>query len=262
MCPNSKSEIPVVLTAFGTNSLAMKTYAIIDRAVKLRFPGHDIHWAYTSRIVKDAVMKKGRDIKSPSDVMDGLAVKGHSWAVVQSLHILCGHEFYRMLDEIREHPVRTSVGLPMLVSSKDYERLADAIDMAFPAIDHEAVVLVGHGTDHPAWSGYLALLWMLRRKYGHRFFTGVIEDGRPARDETIEAVKDSGFTKVKIAPLLLVAGRHFNEDLTGEADSDSWKAAFEREGMDVSVYPDGLGELPGIIKIFCDHIQDAMDVIP
>uniref|UniRef100_UPI00404B1C94 sirohydrochlorin cobaltochelatase n=1 Tax=Dissulfurimicrobium sp. TaxID=2022436 RepID=UPI00404B1C94 len=249
-----------MLTAFGTTSRAMKTYAVMDKALKICFPGHDIHWAYTSRMVKDVARKEGRDIKSLSEVMDELAIKGHLWAVVQSLHILCGHEFYRMLDEIRNCSIRISVGLPLLVASKDYERLADAIYITFPEIDHEAVVLVGHGTDHPAWSSYLAFSWVLRRKFGRRFFIGVIEDGRPTRDETIAAVKESGFTKVRLVPLMLVAGRHFHEDMIGE--TDSWKTTFEQKGMDVLVHPDGLGELSGIIEIFCDHIQDALAVIP
>ena len=260
MCPINKSGIPIVRTAFGTTSLAMKTYAVMDKALKIYFPGHDIRWAYTSRMVKDAACKEGRGIKSPSEVMDELAIKGYSWAVVQSLHLICGHEFYRMADEIRNHSIRTSVGLPILVAPEDYERLADIIYMTFPEVGHEAIVLVGHGTDHPAWSSYPAFSWVLRRKYGRRFFVGVIEYGRPTRDETIAAVKRSGFTKVRLVPLLLVAGRHFNEDLTGE--TDSWKAAFEQEGMDVSVYPDGLGELPGVIELFRCHIQDALEMVP
>jgi sirohydrochlorin cobaltochelatase len=255
-----KYKIPIVLTAFGTTSLAMKTYATMDRAFKGRFPGHEIRWAYTSRMVKDVAREEGRGIKSPSEVMDELAIKGHSWAVVQSLHLICGHEFYRMLDEIRDHSIRTSAGLPMLVAAKDYERLADAIYRIFPETDHEAVVLAGHGTDHPAWSSYLAFSWVLRQKFGRRFFVGVIENGRPTRDEIVASVKEAGFTRIRLAPLLLVAGRHFHEDLAGAGDS--WKTAFELEGMDVAVHPDGLGEMPGVIELFCDHIQDAMDMVP
>lgn len=260
MCPRDRFDIPIVLSAFGTTGRAMKTYAIIDKALKMRFPRHDIYWSYTSRIIKDMAREEGRGIKSPSEIMDELAIKGHSWAVIQSLHLICGHEFYRMVDEIKGYPVRTATGLPLLVAPNDYERLADVISNTFSGPGDEAVVLVGHGTDHPAWSSYLAFSWVLRQKYGGRFFVGVIEDGRPRRDEIVKSVKKAGFARVRIVPLLLVAGHHFYEDLAGAGDS--WKTEFKQEGMDVSVYPDGLGGLAGVIELFCDHIQDALDVIP
>ncbi len=43
---------------------------------------------------------------------------------------------------------------------------------------------------------------------------------------TIERVKRAGFVKVCLIPLLLVAGVHFNKDLTVE--QNSWQKTFER----------------------------------
>ncbi|MGB9712093.1 MAG: sirohydrochlorin cobaltochelatase [Dissulfurimicrobium sp.] len=260
MCLNNdRSKIPIVLTAFGTTSRAMKTYAVVDKVVRMHFPGHDIRWAYTSRVVKDSARKEGREIKSPSEVLNDLAAEGHSWAVVQSLHLLCGHEFYRMIDEISNHIVRVSVGLPLLSSPMDYGRMADVIGRAFPAYDLEATVLIGHGTDHPAWSSYLAFLWVLRRRFGPRFFIGVIEDGMPTMEDTLKTVMEAGFLKVRLVPLLLVAGRHFQEDLAGSGGS--WKCMFEQVGLETVVHCDGIGELPGVADVFCGHIQDAIEVV-
>ena len=131
------TNIPIVLAAFGTTSRAMDTYSGIDTAVKRAFPGHPVRWAYTSRMVRSHMKKKHRaNMKNPLQVLDELAAQGrHAWAVVQSMHFICGHEFYRLMNEVKESPVRTSIGLPFLTSPADYQDLATAIlwAMAFPA---------------------------------------------------------------------------------------------------------------------------------
>jgi len=59
---------------------------------------------------------------------------------------------------------------------------------------------------------------------------------------------------------MLVAGVHFMEDMAGE--EDSWKTAFEEKNISVSLDQNGLGMNSSIVEIFCQHIHDALDVIP
>jgi sirohydrochlorin cobaltochelatase len=59
---------------------------------------------------------------------------------------------------------------------------------------------------------------------------------------------------------MLVAGRHFLEDLAGQ--EGSWKARFEAHGLEVALDPRGLGARGGIAEVFCRHIAEALDVIP
>jgi len=107
------SNTPIVLAAFGTTSRAMDTYSFIDTSVKRAFPDHPVRWAYTSRMVRSHMRKTHRaNMKNPRQVLDKLAAQGHEWAVVQSIHFICGHEFYRLVDEVKESDVRTSIGLP------------------------------------------------------------------------------------------------------------------------------------------------------
>ena len=42
----------------------------------------------------------------------------------------------------------------------------------------------------------------------------------------IEAVKEAGYTKVVLRPLMVVAGDHANNDMAGD-DEDSWKSQFD-----------------------------------
>jgi len=251
---------PIVIAAFGTTTKALKTYSLINQRLIERFPDNEILWSYSSRMVKDWIKKRRNiDLKHPHQVLFDLKEKGYTWAVVQSLHVLNGHEFYRLVDESQNCDIRTSIGLPLLSSPEDFNKAITALQDSFPTHEDEALVMVGHGTDHPCWSVYVALNQMLREKLGLKIFTGVVE-GYPAKEKIVEEVKKAGFKKVRIIPFMLVAGVHFHEDLAG--NEDSWKSTFEKEKIFVTLEKKGLGSYPGIIDIFSKHIQEALDVIP
>ena len=257
-----KNSIPIILTAFGTTAQAFSTYDQMDRVFKQRFPNNPIHWAYSSRMVRHAMKKKKKlNLKDPVETARSLAEKGHEWAVFQSLHLICGHEFDRLVTERNQVNIRSAMGLPLLPSPEDYGLVAKALSSLFlPNKDKDqAIILVGHGTDHPAWTAYPALESILVQHYGDYIFLGVVEE-YPGMDQTLERIKSAGFKKVCLVPLMLVAGVHFKEDLTCE--QDSWQKTLERHGIEVNVVDQGIGCLDEITGIFCDHIFDALDVIP
>lgn len=253
--------IPIVIAAFGTTSRAMQTYDQMDAVFKKRFAGHDIHWTYTSRMVKDRLKQKQNITRRhPYQALEDLARQGHSWAMVQSLHLTSAHEFYRLVTEVEHCTIRTSMGLPLLSAIEDYEAVMQALAPLVEKDEDEALVLVGHGTDHPSWSSYPAMQHMLQQKYGTKVHVGAVEDGYPAQESIVRAIVNSGYTKVRLASFMLVAGVHFEEDLAG--DEDSWKTVFETAGIPVALENGGLGLNPQIIKIFCRHMEAALDVIP
>lgn len=253
------TNTPIVMAAFGTTSQALNTYSFIDTAVKRAFPGHPVRWAYTSRMVRSHMKKKHRaNMKNPLQVLAELGAQGHRWAVVQSVHIICGHEFYRLVEEVQESPVRSSMGLPLLTSPGDYQDLCAAIlENSVPG-NGSSSVLIGHGTDHPAWTAYPALEQMLRIS-GANVHVATVE-GESSMEQTIDAVLSTGATHVHLIPLMLVAGVHVKEDIAGE--EDSWKQAFLDAGLKVTVEETGLGQQPAVVDVFLDHIRDALAIIP
>ena len=76
----------------------------------------------------------------------------------------------------------------------------------------------------------------------------------------IAAVKEAGYTKVVLRPLMVVAGDHANNDMAGE-DDDSWKSMFEADGAFESVTCQiaGLGRIDTIEQLYVSHTQDAID---
>ena len=254
--------IPIVMAAFGTTTRARRTYDLLDAKVKEAFPHHPVHWAFTSRMVRDRIANnQGQSYKHPHQVLHDLALDGQEWAVVQSLHLVCGHEFDRLVDEVKGCDLRTAIGLPLLDVPADYLAVLRVLRNELQVTDEEeALVLVGHGTDHAIWAAYPALQSMARKHLHGQVFVGAVE-GCLEAEEVVQEVVQAGYSRVCLVPFMLVAGVHFQEDLCSEED-DSWKSLFEAKGVEVRMESRGMGELPGIGDIFCRHIQEALDVIP
>lgn len=252
--------IPIVMVAFGTTTKALDTYKFMDSIFRKRFGDNEILWAYSSRMVRDRIKaRKGLELKHPHQVLSELAVKQYEWVVVQSVHLIWGHEFHRMVEEVNKMSIRVSIGLPLLTDPKDYCDTAKAL---FRFVKHDekiASIFVGHGTDHPSWTSYLALERAFRKRLGKNTFVGLVE-GVPSREEVIDAVTSGGFKKAHLIPLMVVAGTHFREDLVWE--EGSWKQALEQRGIPVTVEDKGIGYVKEIVEIFCTHIEEALDAIP
>ena len=123
-----KMKIPIVMAAFGTTTTALETYSLINQRLTERFPDNEILWSYSSRMVKDWIKKSQNiDLKHPHQVLFELKEKGCTWAVVQSLHVLNGHEFYRLVERVRQCAISTSLGLPLLTSPEDFHDVIKAL---------------------------------------------------------------------------------------------------------------------------------------
>lgn len=253
-------SVPIVLTAFGTTTKARDTYALMAARIQSQFPGQSICWSMTSRMVKDRLHQTAATrVSSPVEVLMGLHQAGHAWAVVQSLHVMCGHEFYRLRDDLRDLPIRTSLGLPLLHCPEDYRRLALEMGRSLRRRNDEAVVLVGHGTDHPGWTVYPALEAVFREMHGPGYYVGAI-DGYPSREQVLSRLQQAGYRQIRLVPLLLVAGVHVLKDL--DRDEDSWRNFFVAAGYSVTIEPQGIGANPIVMDMFIQHIQEALAVIP
>ncbi len=253
-------DIPVVIVAFGTTTSAFETYRFMDYIFRERFKDNKIIWAYSSRIIRDSMkVKKGMELKGPAQILNELRLEGYEWAVVQSLHILWGHEFFRMVQEIQSANIRTSVGFPLLTEPYDYQEVAELFANEFYLQERQAYVLIGHGTDHPAWTSYIALQHFLRKRIGQNIYVGVLE-GTPSEEKIFKKIFKSEIKKVTLVPFMLVTGTHFYKDILEK--EASWRRLLMERGISISVDRRGLGERKEIVKIFIRHIKEAMNMIP
>ncbi len=181
---------------------------------------------------------------------------------VQSLHLVPGEEWEKkIVAESRKIPgLKVALGQPLLSSQQDQERVLQALAQTFPKdLKNTAVVLVAHGSPSPEGTAtYLAFNRLLRSHYPHQnVFLGTVE-GKPTRQEALEAVQKSPAATVVLMPFLFVAGEHVAKDILGN-DPESWKSELlKQKAYHIEGITKGLGYQEGIVNIYLDHLAQAL----
>ncbi len=248
---------PIIMAAFGTTSHALATYQNIDQHIRRRFAEHPVSWAYSSRIVNRRLEEGGKGTYNhPLEAVQIIQEQGYRQAVIQSLHLLPGQEFHQLFRDCRQAAIPCHIGMPLLTSPQDYRKMIDCLAPLIVARPDKAILLIGHGTNHPIWVAYHALEGIFRRCFGNRIFVGVVEKS-PDSEKVPEEIAAVGFRQVCMIPLLLVAGMHYARDVIG-AGENSWLARLQRQGLEVESIAQGLGLQPQFCEIIIDHIEEAL----
>ncbi len=266
---NSPEKMGMLLVPYGSASLrAVATYEKILATYRKDFPGMTILLSFTSRLmIKRLQEREGIAVLSIEEGLARLSAQGCRQAVVQSLQIVPGGEFHRLVSISREYEgkegdqekrLKISIGLPLLSSLEDCRRVSEVLPALWNDIDSkkDAVLLAGHGTGHPADAIYSQMAQVLKKDHGP-VFLGTIE-GFPGIKEMMEELKASGAEKVRLRPFLLVAGGHAENDIAGPG-RDSWKSTLERAGFGVDVRLAALGEMEGIVSLLQEHTRRALE---
>lgn len=251
--------IPIILTAFGTTSSAIESYTHIENMLKPMLGDQPLYWSYSSRMVTTALKKEcNLTVKTIPQILDDLIEQGYDRAVVQSLHLFPGYEFHKTVLLSRQDRIHCAVGTPLLTSYYDYKQLASLLKPQCEAHQDSAILLIGHGTDHPTWTSYAALEKVLRQELGENLYVGVVEKF-PHCDHLVQQIKEDGYKQVYMLPLFLVAGLHYKRDMIG--DNNSWKNRLEKAGMTVTSHPHGIALLNGLENLIHSHITEATENI-
>ena len=253
----------ILLVAFGsTVPEAQVSFENIDRSVKKAFPGVEVEWAYTSRIIITKMAKEGKHLVTPVEALARMMREKFTHVAVQALHVIPGEEFHGLVENVRRFEgmskgiEKVSVGYPLLATSEDLQRVAEAMLKVVPPEREkkDAVVFMGHGTHHPADVYYAALNYHLH-KLDPNIFVGTVE-GWPAIDDVIKDLKQGGLKKVYLMPLMSVAGDHARNDMVGP-EENSWKSILEKQGISSEPVLKGLAEYQEFVDIWLDHLKTA-----
>jgi sirohydrochlorin cobaltochelatase len=180
--------------------------------------------------------------------------------VVQTLLLLCGLEFHDMIRSVRRFWPGAPIGLPLLSGDGDVVALTEALAPVVEQAGDEGLLWVGHGTGHPSGLAYQALTAVWRQRFGPRVALGLLSGG-PTPREIAAGFRAAGMQRVRLRPLMLLAGTHFWRDMAGDGPG-SWKSRLQIEGLEVVCDPQALMESPGVAAIFGDHLQAALDRHP
>ena len=290
--PRNEDEIgenELLVVSFGTSFNGSRAADIkgIEDALQAANPDWSVRRAFTAQIIINHVQARdGEKIDNMKQALDRAVANGVKNLVVQPTHLMHGAEYDEMCEAIDEYkdkfesvsiaePLLGEVGADATVINEDKEAVATAItteavktagyeDAAAAAADGTAFVFMGHGTSHTAKVSYSQMQTTMETQGYDNVFIGTVE-GEPedtACEAVIEKVKEAGYTKVVLRPLMVVAGDHANNDMAG-ADEDSWLSQFNAAGCFDSVDTQiaGLGEIADIQQIYVNHTKAAMDAL-
>ena len=254
----------ILAVSFGTSypDTLRKTIAATEQALAEAFPGWEVRRAFTSgMIIRKLKERDGVEIENVSQAMDRLEQEGYTHVAVQSTHVMHGEEYEKMLSQLEPYRLRMqiSVGMPLLHSEGDYTSVAQALLNWLPPLDaDEALVLMGHGTTHFANSAYAQMEHMLQGLCDRVYLATV--EGYPALDSVQrQLAKRPEIRRLMLAPFMLVAGDHAQNDMSG--DEDSWAEQLKNAGYPVRCILQGLGECPAIRALFVEHCHQAVEAL-
>ena len=290
--PRNEDEIgenELLVVSFGTSFNGSRAADIkgIEDALQAANPDWSVRRAFTAQIIINHVQARdGEKIDNMKQALDRAVANGVKNLVVQPTHLMHGAEYDEMCEAIDEYkdkfesvsiaePLLGEVGADATVINEDKEAVATAItteavktagyeDAAAAAADGTAFVFMGHGTSHTAQVSYSQMQTTMETLGYDNVFIGTVEGEQEdtACEAVIEKVKEAGYTKVVLRPLMVVAGDHANNDMAG-ADEDSWLSQFNAAGCFDSVDTQiaGLGEIADIQQIYVNHTKAAMDAL-
>jgi sirohydrochlorin cobaltochelatase len=253
----------ILLVTFGTSyPEARKSFTNIEEKVRIEFPGVEIRWAYTSKIIRSILKKRGESIDSPAEALAKMGEDGFTHVAVQSLHVIPGEEYenlYATVMAFNKMPKGIQVaviGQPLLYSHPDNKRLASFVDHTFHEMveKKKALVFMGHGTHHQSNIYYPGFQYYLNQ-YSDAYLMATVE-GYPSLSQVIAELKTQGVKNVTLSPFMSVAGDHARNDMAGD-EEDSWKSILEKEGFEVEIILKGLAEYDEVVNVWVDHLKEV-----
>lgn len=252
----------ILVVSFGTShsDTREKTIDQIEADIQNAYPEYVMYRAFTSKMVIILLKnREGINIYTVSEAMEQMKMDGIEEVIVQPTHILNGIENDIMIRDANLYKADfTSIlfGAPLLNETEDYRSVINTFVKALPVLsENEAVVCMGHGTQHHANAAYAALDYMFKACGYYNIYVATVE-AYPSIEDILKQLKRNKYSKLILIPFMIVAGDHAKNDMAG-AEEDSWKVILENEGFMVSCIMKGLGENPDIRQIFVEHIKEA-----
>ena len=257
----------ILVVSFGTIYLDTleKTIEKAEKQIRDKFSEYDIYRAFTSHmIIKKLKEKYEIFVDTPEEMLGKLYEAGYEEIIMQPLHMIPGEEFIyinKISEVFKEKFEVLKVGRPIFYYQgieelpQDYSLFIEATKELYE--ENNAVVLMGHGTAHPANSVYGCLQAVFEDEGYENVFVTTVE-GYPNFENVIRRVKRKNISEVTIAPLMVVAGDHARNDMASD-DEDSLKSMLEAEGIKVNVHLKGLGENEKFNELYINIIDDLIN---
>ena len=279
-------ENEILVVSFGTsfNSSRVDDIKGIEDAIQEANPDWSVRRAFTAQIIINHVQARDSEfIDNMDQALERAVANGVKNLVVQPTHLMHGAEYDELMEAVEKYkdkfetvkvaePLLGEVGQDATAVNEDKKNVAEALtegavkEAGYDSLDAAetdgaAFVFMGHGTSHTAKVSYSQMQTQMNELGYKNVFIGTVE-GEPEEtscEAVINAVREAGYKKVILRPLMVVAGDHANNDMAGE-DEDSWLGMFQADGSfdSVDTQITGLGSLEAIQKLYVEHTAAAI----
>ena len=279
-----ENELLVVSFGSSFNNSRAEDIGGIEKYLAKEFPDWSVRRAFTAQIIINHIQARDEEkIDNVEQALERAVENKVKHLVVQPTHLMHGAEYDELCDTLSDYedmfesvtvaePLLGEVGKDADTVNEDKESVAEAIteeavktagfkDIKDAEKDGTAFVFMGHGTSHTAKVTYSQMQAQMEKLGYANVFIGTVE-GEPedtACEAVIEKIKDAGYRKVILRPLMVVAGDHANNDMAGDED-DSWKSMFlASEAFDsVDTQIAGLGSIKEVQEVYAAHSGAAI----
>ncbi|MBQ1489441.1 MAG: sirohydrochlorin cobaltochelatase, partial [Eubacterium sp.] len=227
-------ENELLVVSFGTsfNGSRVATIGAIEKALAEAYPEYSVRRAFTAQIIINHVQARdGEKIDNMQQALDRAVANGVKNLVVQPTHLMHGAEYDELVEALAPYQDKMTITVsePLLSTQEDKDTVAEALIAETVAksdydtidamkADGAAIVYMGHGTAHEANVTYTQMQETINKLGYTNVFVGTVEGNPPATALPVifKAVKDAGFKKVILRPMMVVAGDHANNDMAGD----------------------------------------------
>ena len=283
-------ENELLVVSFGTsfNDSRVADIGGVEKALQKAYPDWSVRRAFTAQIIINHVQARdGEKIDNVAQALDRAAANGVKNLVIQPTHLMHGAEYDELVATVNEYadkfdtvavaePLLGEVGADATAINEDKAAVAAAVvaeavktagyeTMDAALADGVAFVFMGHGTSHTAKVTYDQMQAQMEALELKNAFIGTVE-GEPEDTEcsvVIDKVKEAGYKKVILRPLMVVAGDHANNDMADPDDPESWFSQFTAAGAfdSVDCQIAGLGRIEIIEELYVMHAGVGIEAI-
>lgn len=256
----------ILVVSFGTSyhEALENAIAATENTIKEGFMDFEVRRAFTSSIIiKKLKTRDNYSVDNVEEALIRLHNDGYEEVYVQPLHIIFGEEYDKIkaiVNSIREMNYFKVLELstPLLYKNQDYINAFEALKNEIGHYDSkEGIVLMAHGTKHPANACYFQLQTVAQNMGLSNVHVATVE-GYPTIEEIIPILKSKNYTSLNLLPFMLVCGDHARNDMASE-EEDSWKSILEGEGFKVNCILKGIGEIKSFQNLYVKLLNQVIE---
>lgn len=299
---NKKHDKALLLVAFGSTwQQAFDAFDTTVEAYKAKFPEYDVFLSFSSAICINRAAAgehvASRNFYSPNYWLEGFGRVQYSTIVVQSLQVIPGEEYTRVINYIKDFAnnnsadlddtylsqVKLYLGTPLMQDAEtDVNNLANVLNKNFSSYASKGIMaFMGHGNPdtydtYKANIRYSQLEEALQ-KINPNYYVGTVDMPDNYKNNVYARMKADGVTDgtVYLHPLMSIAGDHAHNDMAGDSDAPSnlnendeevsWKSFFKTAGYtcdDNTCLMKGLLEVEDVRALWMQHTTNAINGEP